>query len=199
MSSRFPMPPLRRRDHPPINGLAKVYLGGPSAVPIEIEGEIVLDADLPRPPAGLRRLPPSARLSPYPPGPADLSGPVTVRSEGRTPHHLALPDRPVHSTSLGQRGPARPAPRARNRRENRSRSGDNEVTQRARPFGGSPDVGAGVRPSGGVGVGLHTDPHTDPTVRLSVQVSRYAAATVMCCDRPSSGVSPGGDAHPYQL
>lgn len=150
-----------------------------------------------RPLAGPRRLPPCSCRSPGPASVVDLSIPVTSATTDSSPSL---------STSLGTQLapncdstpvppitalPGQPADASR------LRNGTSTAFDSDRLAGCGRGVGAGVCPGDGVGVGLDADPHTDPIVDLSAQVSCYPAMVVVCCDRPSSGVSPGGDAYPY--
>jgi hypothetical protein len=151
-----------------------------------------------RPLAGPRKLPPCSCRSPGPAPAVNLSKPVTPATKDPSP---SLP------TSFGTQlapncdstpGPPITAPPGQPADASRPRNGTGTAFDLDRLAGWGRGVGVGVRPGDGVGVGLDADPHTDPIVHLSAQVSRYPVTVVVCCDRPSSGVSPGGDAYPYQ-
>jgi hypothetical protein len=150
-------------------------------------------------PEGQRKLPPLASRSPGPHHAVDLSEPVTPGFTVRPSHHIAPHSRatgginavPEHRTRLAIQG--RPG------QAERLQEGGTKLRRPSNPAGSGLHVGAGVRSGVGVGVGLDTDPHTDLTVRLSTQVNRHPATVVVYCDRPSSGVFPGGDAYPYEL
>lgn len=151
-----------------------------------------------RVPVGLRGLPPRAYRSPYPQHAVDLSEPVALAATGSSAPLLASPAPNWCPAQTARPRPPTAPPPGRRAGASRPRTGTTTTLGTGRPAGCGRGVGARVRPGVGVGVGLDTDPHTDPIVCLSVQVSRYPAVTVGCCDRPFSGVSPGGDAYPYQ-
>lgn len=150
-------------------------------------------------PEGQGKVPPLACRSPGPHHAVDLSEPVTPGFTVRPPHHIAPRSRATGGINAEPEHQTRPAIQGRPGQAERLQERGIELRRPSSPAGSGPHVGAGVRSGVGVGVGLGTDPYTDLTVRLSAQVSWYPAVTVMCCDRPSSWVSPGGDAYPHQL
>jgi hypothetical protein len=148
--------------------------------------------------AGPRKLPPYSCRIPDPAPAVDLSKPVTPATNDPSPSLSTSPATQLAPNCDTTPGPPISALLDQPADASCHWTGTGTAFGSDRLAGWRPGVGAGVRPGNGVGVGLDTAPHTDPIVHLSAQVSRYPATIVVCCDRPSSGVSPGGDVYPYQ-
>jgi len=149
-------------------------------------------------PTGSRTPPAHSRRGPCRQPGADLSEPVTLAAAGPSPPLLASRRTQLTPNTNGTPGPPITPPRGRPADASRPRIGTGTPLGTKRLAVRGPGVGAGVRPGGSVGVGLDTDPHTDPAVHLSVQVSRYRRLASCAATDPCLGSPPGVMRNPYQ-